>query len=245
MPTQSEKLLEYHHLTSRLYSLNQQIESQRSRARAHERHLASLGTQIEQMRDQIRKAQAMAGEADLELKTRDANLEKLRTQLNQSKTNKEYTALLREISTFKADSGKVEENALRRMNDVDDLKKKLSGMEQQSAQERKRVEDLQSQAKGREAELAGQVAELVSRRDAAAVGLPADVLMQFNRIAEAHEGEAMAPIVKAHPKREEYICGGCNMGVTLEQVNSLRSRDDVQICNCCGRLLYLDESARS
>ena len=59
----------------------------------------------------------------------------------------------------------------------------------------------------------------------------------------------MVPVHKLHPKREEYMCGGCNLKVTLEIVNSLQTRDEIQVCKVCGRILFIEtpqtQSARS
>jgi predicted nucleic acid-binding Zn-ribbon protein len=41
-----------------------------------------------------------------------------------------------------------------------------------------------------------------------------------------------------HPKRDEYLCSGCNMKVTLEVINALQTRDELQTCKVCGRILY-------
>lgn len=239
-----DKLYHFHQLTYRLHLLRQQIQSQRRRAQLQERKIAEHARQIELLREQIRKAQADAASAELDLKARESSLERLRGQLNTAKTNKEYSTLLREINTFKADSTRVEENALQRMAAVDELKVKLADLQEQADSEQRRLNELQAQAKDREQALAGQVADVQEQRRAAAAELPPEVQAQVDRLAEAHDGEAMAPVVKAHPKREEYVCGGCNMSITLEQVSSLSGRDDIQTCNCCGRLLYLGEAAQ-
>ncbi len=244
MATMLDKLFEYHQLTHRLYQLNQQIESQRRRARAQEKKLGEHSRQVADLHEQLRRAQADAAQADLDLKTRDAQLDRLRTQLNVTKTNKEYSTLLREINTFKVDSNRLEEDALQKLARVDALRARTAEVQELAAQEQRRLEDLQGQAQAREQELDVQVRQVAGLRDAAAAELPGDLVAQFNRLADAHEGEAMAPIVKAHPKRSEYICGGCNMSVTLEQVNTLQSRGEIQTCYCCGRLLYLDISAQ-
>jgi uncharacterized protein len=238
-----EKLYQYHLLTQRLHVLNQQIDAQRRRARVQEKKIAEQAAASEQVRAKIKAAQSAAGEAELDLKSREASLERLRVQLNTAKTNKEYSALLREINTFKADSSRVEDEALKRMSAVDELKKQAATLDQQTALEQRRLGELHAQAAGRERELADQLAELQRQRAAAAAEVPADVLAQLDRLADAHEGEGMAPVLRPHPKSDEYMCGGCNMGVTLEQVNALASRDEIQICYCCGRMLYLGESS--
>ena len=53
----------------------------------------------------------------------------------------------------------------------------------------------------------------------------------------------LAVVVQVHPKRLEFSCGGCHMSVPLELVNALKSREDIQCCNVCGRILYVQEEA--
>ena len=55
----------------------------------------------------------------------------------------------------------------------------------------------------------------------------------------------MAAVSRLRPKRDDYTCEGCNMGVTLEIVNSLQTRDEIQLCGVCRRILYLETSAAS
>jgi predicted nucleic acid-binding Zn-ribbon protein len=87
---------------------------------------------------------------------------------------------------------------------------------------------------------AEQRSGLEAQREEAATGVPHHALVMFNRTAERHEGEALAPIMRLHPKRDEYACGGCNMKVTLETVNLLRSRDELRTCSACGRILFME-----
>ena len=67
-------------------------------------------------------------------------------------------------------------------------------------------------------------------------------LSVFDRIAKTRDGDVMARIEIVGDKQPyEYICGGCNMSITAEHANALRTRDELRSCDCCGRILYLDE----
>ena len=80
---------------------------------------------------------------------------------------------------------------------------------------------------------------LSAQREAASEDVSPTARTTFMRVAERHDGEALASVVKLHPKRDEYSCSGCNLMVTLEVVNLLATRDDLQICKACGRILYV------
>ncbi len=36
-------------------------------------------------------------------------------------------------------------------------------------------------------------------------------------------------------------CGSCYMGLNVEHLNALRSRDTIRRCDSCNRILYLPE----
>ena len=84
---------------------------------------------------------------------------------------------------------------------------------------------------------------IVSERNNAAnlysVELESGQLMQLTDFSLEASARLQAAFV--NPKRDEFICGGCNMAVTLETVNSLRTRDEVVQCNICGRILFFED----
>jgi predicted nucleic acid-binding Zn-ribbon protein len=103
------------------------------------------------------------------------------------------------------------------------------------------VQELETTAADFEAELSGQMEDLVAQRAESCTIIPPEALSIFERACEKHEGEATAIINKVHPKREEYICSGCNMSVRLETVNALKiSRDTVLQCEICSRILFIE-----
>ncbi|MCG3178101.1 MAG: hypothetical protein BIFFINMI_00424 [Phycisphaerae bacterium] len=245
MGTLTENLQQYDQLTRQLYQLRDRIRTQQRRSRIQERKVAEHDQDLLQLRQKLQAAQSEAGAAELELKSREESIQRLRAQLNTTKTNKEYSALLREINTFKADSGGIEETALRKMAEVDELKGQLADLQKVGEQEKTQLAKVQSEAQAKSHELENQLAQIQEKRRQAAAGLPGDIVAQFERLAEANDGDATASVAKVNPKRDEYICSGCNMGLTLETINALRSgREDVQTCGVCGRLLYLGDSAR-
>ena len=96
-----------------------------------------------------------------------------------------------------------------------------------------------------EAKLSAQIKDLEAQREEASEEVPPEALRTFERARDKHDGEAMAMVEQPHPRRAEYICSGCNMSITLETINSLQSRDDVQVCHVCSRILYLDTTAKA
>lgn len=227
-------------IETQLRSTREQIESKRRSLESHGRKTATLQRQLADLHDQIRRAQADADKIDLDRKTREEHIAKLREALNRSKTNKEYAAVLTQLNTDKADALKYEDQVLAALTKVDELKKQEADLKGQLERGQTRGAELTKAVREIESKLHSQITALETQRDDATGGIPNEALKLFERACEHHEGEAMAQIEQPHPKRAEYICSGCYMSVPLESVNALQSRDVVMPCHNCQRILYIE-----
>src|SRR3954453_5779157 len=84
-----------------------------------DRKVADLTAKLTASQKTLREQQATAGNMDLDLKTREAHIEKLRTQQQQAKTNKEYQVFLTEINTEKVDRNRSEDEQLKVMEEIE------------------------------------------------------------------------------------------------------------------------------
>src|SRR5258705_6579520 len=187
------------------------LDSASRSVRVQERKIAELTEKQKLTQQQLREQQAKGGELDLDMKSRDARIEKLRTQQQNSKNHKEYQAFLTEINTEKIDKGKVEEDWLKVMEGVEKLQNELKGISGQVEAEKKAYEHTKQQLGGKLSQLQHEVDRLRPIRDAAAQGVPSVPRDTFERLADRFEGEALAALGKPDRRREEYICNACNM----------------------------------
>ncbi|MHC4442005.1 MAG: zinc ribbon domain-containing protein [Planctomycetota bacterium] len=228
-------------IETQIRSVRDKIESKKRTVLAHRRKVATIKRQIEDIQGLITKAQVEADQMELERKTHEEHLDRLRDLLNQAKTNKEYAAILTQLNTDKAGTLKLEDKVLAVLNHIDDHKQQEAGLRTQLEKEESLVGELEASVADFESELSGQLEDLLTQRAEACALIPPEALSIFERACEKHDGEATAAVKKVHPKREEYICSGCNMSVRLETVNSLRiSRDTVLQCEICSRILFIE-----
>lgn len=226
-------------IETQLRSVREQIESKKRSAQAHQRRIASTERQIADLHQQIRQAQTEVDKMDLDRKTHEQHIAKMREALNKTKTNKEYAAILTQLNTDKADAAKSEDSVLAAMTKVDDLKKQEAELKATKEKELTRAAELEKAAAEVQTRLAGSLKDLEAQRAAASAQVSKEALATFERACESHGGEALAVVDQVHPKRPEYICSGCNMSLTLETINALQTKDIVVQCQTCSRILYL------
>jgi uncharacterized protein len=228
-----------------LISLRQKIDAKHRAVRGCRKRIQDLDQTIAAKKEQLKREQVEADRVELDRKSREQEIARLREALNRSKTNKEYSAVLTQLNTDKADNAKREEQILAMYTNLDQLKASIRELEDTHSKELERLRGLEKAAAEFEASLKKELESLQAKREEATEQIPPDALRIFERIASKHDGEAMAQITQTNPRREEFVCEGCNMSATLEQISALRGRDEIQTCNTCGRILYIEETVAS
>jgi hypothetical protein len=223
-----------------IIDIRQQIARKERALQTQQRLLNSIDQTLAEQRAQLTTLQKQADAMDLDLKTRSAHVAKLRAQLNSSRTNKEYAAVLAELNTQKADETRVESTTMELLEGVDQQRTVCKETQAQRSQVEARMAEARELLDRTRESLDARLRELQQRRDEAASAIAPEVAHMFDRTSVRFEGEAMARIVRTHPRRDEFMCEGCNMSVNLERFNAVVTRDEVQTCASCGRILFVE-----
>ncbi len=209
--------------------------------RIQERRANDLHKRLAEAQKALKGAQVRAGNSELDLKTRDAHIEKLRNQQQNTRNNKEYQAVLLEISTHKADRNKVEDLTMKALEEVERTQGQIKELSAQAEVESTKLTQLKSQINEKAVQLQAEIDTLIPARAEAAEGVSPLARQSFDRLADRLDGEAMAALSRPNPKHEEYVCTACNLDVVTDVYNRLHSRDDLVYCPSCGRILFIPE----
>jgi predicted nucleic acid-binding Zn-ribbon protein len=224
-------------------AVRRQIEAKQRQVDVLRRQMDATSAQIQTKENERRTRQVEFDRLDLESKSHEASIAKHREALNRARTNKEYAAILTAINTERADHSKNEQRQFELLAGLDAVRKEVAELQTQRDAQHQHMEEAERRYQAHVQATAGEAERLAQQREQVAVAIPPSARAVFERVAERHEGEAMAEVLRLHPKRDEYACGGCNMTVTREQVNALRTRDEIQTCSTCGRILYVSSAA--
>lgn len=232
----------------KLYQAEQKLRAAQGRldattknVRIQERRVKDLSDRIHTSSAQLKEKQASAGALDLDLQSRDAHIEKLRSQQQQVTTNKEYQAFSMEIKIEKVDRDKVEEEAIKLLEQNEKHDAELKELSTQLEAETSRLATMQSEIVGRTAEIQKEIDALKPERAAAAAAVPAKAREAFERLADRFEGEAMSSIAKPDRRLEEYCCTACNLDLVRDVYNRLHTRDELVFCPSCRRILFIPD----
>jgi uncharacterized protein len=235
-------LIKLQSVENRLRAVKSKLARCRRNVIIQENQVRSLQNAMEAKQEEIQLTKLQANRLELELKSRDETIAKYRGALNTAKTNKEYAAILSELNTNKADNSKIE-------NQILDLMKATEADQNETVQIKQQIEEqktkLEQVRKDSDAQAAKHEAELVTVQaewEELAKSIMPDPLAAFKRVAETYDGEALANVEQQDPRSDAYTCGGCFMGLTIETVNALMTKDEVIRCPSCSRILVLNQS---
>ena len=207
-----------------------------------ENQIRSLQSALEAKKEEIQLTKVQYDRLELELKSRDEDIAKLRASLNTAKTNKEYAAVLTQLNTTKADNSKNETHILDLLKDLEADEAECEEMQEQIAEQKQQLEKTRSQSESLAGKYEAEISEIQAEWDQVAKDIPSTQLKIFKRVAETYDGQAVTTVEQSNDKKGAFSCGGCFMGITAESVNMLMSKDEIIRCPNCTRILVLAKS---
>ena len=202
--------------------------------------LAQIDTRSSELRDGIVMADTELSDLDREQTRAERDVDQVRQRIDrdQSRLDGGQVSAARELSNLQSEVQSLH----RRQSDLEEIV--LDVMERREAAENRRTELLAEQS-----DLAGQTAELTSRRDTAlkeigeqaataeasrtevATDIPADVLTLYDKL-RAQQGVGAAMLRRGQ-------CQGCHLSLHTVDLNEIRAAapDEVVRCEECRRIL--------
>ena len=157
---------------------------------------------------------------------------KYQAQLRGVKTNKEYQALDKEISYLDDKKAQIEDEILSYMEATDRLKTELHTQEKAFETEKAKHDEQKAEHKQVAASLGSQIKALQSRRQAASVGISAELLKQY-QLKLKRQRTGLVSLV------ENGVCTNCHMAVPPQTLQETRQYEKPITCRSCRSVLYI------
>jgi len=239
--TMLQALVALYKIDRDLHTLQTGLDNAQREQKRQAGRIAEMNKSIESQAAAMQKVQADQSGRELELKTRQEHIDKMRASLNTTKTNKEYSAILVQISGEKAEVATIEKGVLELMQTVETAQKSIADLKAQVLTAGAELAKIESEQAAKVGDLMGQIAALDKRRAEAAALVAPDALRVYDRVRQKYPGDALAPLEYDPDDLDSCSCGCCYMGLNTEHLNALKGRDEVRRCNSCNRILYLPE----
>lgn len=243
--TQMDSLLHLNQVESQVRGLRSRLDSAQRYLDTQTQLLADLNQTLQELETRKLHIRATIANSETETATIDERIEKLRDELNNAVTNKQYSAVLTELNTVKVKRGEIEDEILKEMESVESLDAEIESIEQQVVEREKVHEQATRQLAERQDEVGDRLTELETERDEAASAVPEKALSIFEELADIYEGESVGEVLEINRRHREYVCSICNIQLPFELVSLLMSGQDTLVrCSSCTRILFLQEDLK-
>ncbi len=232
-----EKLLKLQEVDSDVFLLEESRRVRPLELEDDRKKVAETRKALEDLAQEIKRLKLESDQGELEIRRADAEIERYRIALNQTKSNQEYTILKEQIKRQEELRDAAAEQVLEKLTRIDTLEAEREALTARLASEEenlaRRTAEMAEVVKG----IDRQLSELAQRRKQLAEEVDGDHLTMYERILARHRNFALAKV-------EGQTCQGCYIAVTTQDVNLLLQGRLVQ-CRSCSRLLYLESEPKA
>lgn len=208
--------------------------------RTHEipESIEELNGTLAENRKELEAAEALLGEEnsrrrglELEVEALRETLSKYRSQLMEVKTNKEYEAMLQEITTAEGGIAKKEDRILEGMMVIEEKEQLTEKGRQEFQQKEKEVLQKRSELEKFASDAQAQIDDLQQEKGQLRAQIPEELIQQYERIAIVRNGVALAEV-------KDQSCQGCHVRLRPQFFAEVKINQEMMTCENCNRFLY-------
>jgi predicted nucleic acid-binding Zn-ribbon protein len=222
----------------KLQTVEQQIDEAQKEKESYPLALEELQemlkAQEEKREDEKRRIEEfekerLSKEGELELE--NERIKRSQLKLLEIKTNKEYQALLQEIEGGKKRNGQREEEIIKLLDEIDQLKSNYTDTVEKTQKKRLTIEEETSKIKDKMAKVEQDLLHLHQSKEEILLVLDSELLKRYNTLKAKKNGIAIVLV-----KNEG--CQGCFVNIPPQMYNEVQKNREIILCPNCHRILY-------
>ncbi len=226
-------LRDLHRCHRQLADLRERHERGPKQIRAHEANVKRLEDELAKVKAESLAARKSVDTKQLTLRSKEDKIASLNVKLSGCSTNREYQALLEQISADKVAMSVLEDEILDALGKVDDSQAHVAKAQEHLGKGKEEAVKVRASVDSQRSFIEADIARVDAELKAFEVDLPADFRDGYDRVVRSKGDDALAEV-------EGDCCGGCYQQLTPNMLSHLKSAVAVA-CKSCGRMLYFPE----
>jgi predicted nucleic acid-binding Zn-ribbon protein len=222
----------------KLQTLERRIEEAQKEKESYplalERLEGLLKAQEEKKEEEKRRIEELERERvklEGELEMESERTKRSQLKLLEIKTNKAYQALLKEIEMGKEHNSQREEEIIRMLDEIDQLKTDYTSTVERAHRERKEIEEEQTKVKEQMVAVEKNIIHWHQNREEIVRELDPELLKRYTILKDRRNGIAIVLV-----KNEG--CQGCYVNIPPQMYNEVQKNKEIIVCPNCHRILY-------
>ncbi|MHB8055717.1 MAG: zinc ribbon domain-containing protein [Candidatus Aminicenantales bacterium] len=226
-----DQLIQLQRIDSEIAAVNALLDSIPLKMEAIDAEIKATAAVVSGAKDKLSSNQKKRRELEGEVKTIREQTAKFKRQLNDVKTNKEYSSLLKEIEETDHKIARIEEDILNEMIAADDIEKEIKSALKKQGEEEGKLKIEHDRTLAEQKEIEKKKSALEKDRSVLLPRIPPDQLSMYQRIARKTAGVVLSPVT-------DDFCSICQLRVRPQMLDDLWAAKEIITCEACGRILY-------
>lgn len=201
-----------------------------------EREMEDTRNALQTSEQELKEQNLLHNKLDIDLATLNQELARFQKQMLAIKTNKEYDALTNEIANRKIRISTTEEEILKILTNMDDLKEKIKQYKQKLEEVEKNNVTQLVHLREELGSIEDKIKIKVGDRKNITVRIDKRLLATYERVKKGRGDQVVVTIRKR-------ACGACYKSIPPQMIQEIRKGDIIYTCDNCGRILiWTDKS---
>ncbi len=191
---------------------------------------------VQNAKDKLSRNQKKRRDFESELQVEKDKAVKYKRQLNEVKTNKEYSSLLKEIEDSNARIDALEEEIIGEMLSADEIEWEIKSAIQKADEIQVELGKKKEAIFQEKEKAEGALKNVKKEKEELLPKIPSDQLKLYEQISGKKDGIVLSPVT-------EEFCTMCHMRVRPQMLNEIIAENQIIICENCGRILYYQKKS--
>lgn len=196
-----------------------------------EKELQATKIRYREDKDKLESLKKERRKLDQDIDDFDIKIEKSGIKLSNIKSNKEYTAALKEVDDLKDQKFRAEDKAIGVMEEIEEVQGVCRANEEKQKELEKQFEEARQEIQREMKQWNEEIEKLEAKRTTLKASIEEDLLKRYLFLWERKQGVAVSPVVGG-------VCQTCHMGIPPQRFNELRRGDALMSCSNCKRIIY-------
>lgn len=243
MNEQIVSLMKLQELDLELDRVTEEFESIPERIQQQKDLSEELKKNSEQKKNELKTLQVEHKKLELDLASKEQEINKHRVSLNSLKTNEQYSVALSEISKCQSAQDKIETEILAMLEKIDKANQEMKNSEKEIQKKEGGIQERIKNLENRKTELEKELETSTSSRNEFAKNISPVVLKKYEHIRSSRDGVGITPVVRG-------ACGSCHIKLIEQLINEVTKvahtpqSNDLVYCDNCSRILYIEEPVK-
>jgi len=229
-------LIQLQECDTSIQKISKKIEDAPHRIQGLQEELEAAEMKSQEDRDKLEALKKESRTFDQEIDDFDIKFEKSNTKLSNIKSNKEYTAALKEVEDLKNEKVRTEDKVISLMEAIEEGQRGCLENDTRQKQLQETFEETQKKVERKIDDLNGALEVFKKKRDNLKASIEKDLLDKYLFLWERRQGVAISPVTGG-------VCQTCHMGIPPQKFNELRKGDVLMSCSHCKRIIYWADDA--